>query len=79
MGGGSRGNGSCRNEDGTGTIEGLLDIKLDMNYTIEDDILTVTTEILGMETDNEYGFEFNGDKLLLTDSSGTTTVLEKVK
>jgi hypothetical protein len=67
------------NEDGTGTIEGLLDIKLDMNYTVEDNILTVSTKVLGIQNDNKYEIEFNGDKLLLTDSSDATIILEKVK
>lgn len=66
------------NEDGTGTVGTLLDIPLDMTYTLDGDILTVTTSTLGVETVTQYTVSFDGDSLVLANDNETIT-LNKAK
>ncbi|HHU53648.1 MAG TPA: hypothetical protein GXZ43_06210 [Clostridiaceae bacterium] len=64
------------NEDGTGTKSGILDI--DFTYSFSEEKLLITTSILGVKTTEEYSYDFDGDKLVLTGEKGSID-LEKVK
>ncbi len=63
------------NEDGTGTKSTVLDV--DFTYTIAEDKLTITTVTLGIESKDEYSFQFKDNKLILTNDSETID-LDKV-
>ena len=66
------------NEDGTGSLStGGLGIGIAMNYTINEDKLTITTNTLGVQITTEYTFELDGDSLILTDKDGSVTTLTK--
>ncbi len=60
------------NEDGTGTKSSVLDI--DFTYTIGEEKLTITTVTLGIESKDEYSFEFKDNKLALTNDSETISL-----
>ncbi len=60
------------NEDGTGSVSGLLGLTGNMTYAINENVLTVTYNIFGVESTKTYTFEIKGDTLNLTE--GTTTV-----
>lgn len=64
------------NEDGTGSKTNVLEIKF--TYAITEEKLIITTSALGIENTEEYTYEFDGDKLVLTGEKDTL-VLEKVK
>ena len=64
------------NEDGTGELTTVLGIGLDMTYTAEDGVLNIVVDILGIETEIQYTYEFEKGDLLLT-KDGETIVLEK--
>ncbi len=63
-------------EDGTGIRTTLLDV--DFTYTVEGEKLYITTEVLGIESKEEYIIEFKGDSLILM-GQGETVVLEKAE
>ena len=64
------------NEDGSGTKSNMLDI--DFKYHFTEDKLVITTSTLGIKNTEEYSFEFDGDKLVLTNEKDTMD-LKKVK
>lgn len=61
------------NADGTGVVTGLLGLTGNMTYVINEDVLTVTYNIFGVETTKNYTFVFKGDTLSLTQDSTTVT------
>ena len=63
-------------EDGTGSKTTVLEIPF--TYSIEGDIITITTTVLELELDEEFTFEINGDTLVLDGILGTTEY-ERVK
>ncbi|MBE6916698.1 MAG: hypothetical protein E7470_02160 [Ruminococcaceae bacterium] len=64
------------NEDGTGTMSTLVDIAF--TYTIDDNVLRITTTVLEMSHTDTYTYQFDGDKLTLT-GDNETLELTKVK
>ena len=60
-------------EDGTGSVSGLLGITGNMTYVINDDVLTVTFNVFGVETTKNYTFAIKGDTLSLTEDATTVT------
>ena len=63
-------------EDGTGVRSTVVDV--DFTYTIDGDVLRITTVTLGISHTDTYTYAFDGDHLILTEN-GTTTTLTKVK
>ena len=64
------------NEDGTGTMDSIVD--LNFTYTLSEDQLEITTTVLGISDTKSYTVSFDGGKLVMAD--GTDTMyLEKVK
>ncbi len=61
------------NEDGTGSVSGLLGLTGNMTYVINENILTVTYNIFGVESTKSYIFEIKGDALRLTEDTTTVT------
>lgn len=64
------------NEDGTGTKSSVLDV--DFTYTFTEEKLIITTETLGIKTNEEYSFEFKNNKLILTNDNEVIS-LDRVK
>lgn len=64
------------NDDGTGSITSVLDLKFDITYSITDEKLTITANTLGMESNSEYTYDFEGNTLTLI-GNGETIVLTK--
>lgn len=60
------------NDDGTGLRSGALDTSF--TYVIEEDRLTITTSVLGIDVDEEYTFQISGSKLVLTGENETLTL-----
>ena len=60
------------NEDGTGTKSTVLDV--DFKYSFFDDKLRITTTVLGIESTDEYTYEFKNDKLTLKNDKETITL-----
>lgn len=61
------------NEDGSGSVTGLLGLTGNMTYVINENIITVTYNILGVETTKNYSFAVKGDTLTLTEDATTVT------
>ncbi|MBE6813055.1 MAG: hypothetical protein E7523_09255 [Ruminococcaceae bacterium] len=61
------------NEDGTGSVSGLLGLTGNMTYVINENIMTVTYNIFGVESTKNYTFEIKGDTLTLTEDATTVT------
>lgn len=64
------------NEDGTGTISGIVSVAF--TYSFADEKLTIKTEALGIENTETYSYQFDKDSLILTGESETIN-LEKIK
>lgn len=64
------------NEDGTGSKTNIVNISF--TYSFSEEKLLITTSTLGIENTEEYTFDFNGNKLVLTGERDTIE-LEKVK
>lgn len=65
-------------KDGEGSMS-VGGLSVDFEYEVDGDELTITYEILGEKTEEEYTFEISGDTLELTDEDGDTLELEKDK
>ncbi len=65
------------NEDGTGKRSNVLAMDFTYSFT-EDKKLVMKFSALGIETTEEYTYDFTGSKLVLTGDKETIT-LEKVK
>lgn len=63
------------NEDGTGTKNLIFD--MDFKYAISGNTLSIKITTLGVETTEEFAFEFEGAKLKLT-KDGETQIFDKV-
>ena len=61
------------NEDGTGSVSGLLGITGAMTYVITDNTITLTYDILGIETVKSYTFAIEKESLSLTEGANTVT------
>ena len=62
------------NEDGTGSRTTVLGIQVGFTYTITEELLTITTTTLGFESNEEYTYEFSGNKLILENDSETISL-----
>lgn len=62
------------NEDGTGTMSTKLGVGIAMNYTISDNSLTITSNVLGLENTKVYTFTIEGNTLTLIDGDNTTVL-----
>lgn len=60
-------------ENGTGSVSGLLGITGNMTYVINEDLITITYSVLGVETAKTYSFTLKGDTLTLTENATTVT------
>ena len=60
--------------DGTGERSGLITTAF--TYTIDKDVLVLTTSVLGLEHKESYAYRFEGNKLTLT-GGDEPIVLEK--
>ena len=67
------------NDDKTGSISGLLGLDIATTYTIDDTRLIIVTDTALLQQTFNYTYEFEGDTLILVDSSGNQTVLTKVR
>lgn len=66
------------NEDGTGTMSTFLLTGIAFTYTISGDVLTITSNVLGVEGTTEFQVEFEGDRLTMT-ANGESVTLTKEK
>lgn len=58
------------NEDGTGSVSGLFGLTGDITYTINEDVLTITVDVLGVtSTSKSYIVSVKGDTMTLTEDS----------
>ncbi len=67
------------NEDKTGSISGLLGLDIATTYTIDETQLVIVTDTALLQQTLTYTYEFDGDTLILVDTSGNQTVLTKEK
>lgn len=66
------------NEDGSGSMTSALGIGIAMEYTLEDDQLTIVTKTPVLQTTLRYTIAFEGDVLHLIDEEGNETDLRRV-
>lgn len=59
------------NENGSGVMTSAVGVGIAMNYTIDESVLTVTTDTPLLQKTYTYTYEFGDDTLSLTDSDGT--------
>lgn len=64
------------NEDGTGSRKTVWETEF--TYSLTDEKLLITTSTLGIETTEEYTYDFDGKKLMLT-GEHDTIYLERVE
>lgn len=57
------------NDDGTGVMSSLVDISF--TYTIDKDVLCITTSMFELSHTDTYTYAFDGDKLTLTGNNET--------
>ena len=65
------------NSDGTGSMN-LLGVSSDFTYTLEGDVLAITTSVFGIENTDEYTVTVKGGQLTLTEGN-SATIYTKVK
>lgn len=65
------------NEDGTGSMSTVLGIGIATTYTIDEDKIIIITDTPTLQKTFTYTYEFVEDTLVLTDSDGSQTVLNK--
>ncbi len=65
------------NSDGTGSMN-LLGVATDFTYTLEGDVLAITTSVFGVEHTDEYTVSVKGSQLTLTEGN-SATIYTKVK
>ncbi len=63
------------NKDGTGTTSNGNAV--DINYKLEEDKITITRKVLGVETDETLTYKVEKDKLTLTNTYGETIELTR--
>lgn len=57
------------NEDGTGKMSTALDIGVEMTYAVTDDVISITTSILGISNTKVYSYSFGKNTLTLIDGN----------
>lgn len=65
------------NADATGTVSGLLGITGNITYVINEEYLTLTYNVLGVDNAVTYQFVIEGEELHLT-KDATTVIYTKV-
>ena len=66
------------NEDGTGSMSTILDIKVAITYKIDEENLTIVTDTPTLKKTYVYTYDFVDDTLILTDQEGNKIILYKL-
>lgn len=64
------------NDDGKGSMNAVVNVAF--TYSLSEDSLYITTNLLGFENTEEYTFEFDGSKKLILTQGEETMILEKI-
>ncbi len=66
------------NEEGKGTMSTpTTSLGVEMTYTIEEDVLTISTTVLGISNSNTYTVAFEDNKLILTSGDEVITLTKQ--